>query len=201
MECSRSVSEMLELVRRCACAECICVKVTCMDGGPLVLASSEKLSILGLTVSSVDYGALAHLHLPNLKVLFVHCINEGGFSFTRAISEFIGRDSGRSLQVLKLVNLSVGSLDSLLLIQDLWRMPIVEIHVTIQSDRTTDELAQILFQKLGRWKEVDGRFRVCPRPDIGMWSIGWVSSKVFGRQCHELFPGDLFDIVDVGIPV
>ncbi len=196
------VSEMLEIVRRCPSAEWICTRVMTLNTEPLITTSSENLRILDLSFSWADYGTLTRLHLPNLKVLFVHYIYTAGFDTMREISKFISGDSGRSLQVVRVVNLGIGPADRLFGEQSTRKIPIVEILVKIPADDRDkyDEFEQVVSGYFERWKEMDNRFKKTLRHDGRSWSVGWVESKVFKWDLDPL-PASILDTIEIRLLV
>lgn len=127
-----SASRALDIIRICESAERIHIHATRgMDGlEPTITASSEKLSILELTISTDEAGdMLGHLHLPHLKVLSVRCLNTGGFELARVISKLVGDRSRHTLQVLALDNISFDALEDLVVVQGLSRIPIVQFRL------------------------------------------------------------------------
>lgn len=192
-----TIAETFEIVRQCPSAEWLGASVVPCDTNPTDMASSENLRILEFIFPS-DHRILEHLHLPNLQVLVVHCIFEGGFEIMHAISRFI-RDSGRSLQVLRVVSLGIKQADLLFYERGVRKIPILEIHVGIPLDKY-DEFEEIISEHLDRWKKMDSRFKKSLRPDNRAWTVGWVESKVLRWDVNSL-PADILDIIDVGLLV
>lgn len=192
------VEEMLDIVRRCCEVQWIRTVVKWMTGDPLSMASSEKLRILDITFHEVDHRTLAHLHVPNLKVLFVRCKDGGGYEVTEAISEFIVGNRRPSLQILRVVDVRVGPVDELVCNGGLRRIPIVEIHVEVPRYDTNDKFVSLLSESFDRWKECDNRFRKRLGDDKRSWSVGWVEAKVF-RQNQESLPVDILNEIDIGL--
>ncbi len=194
------VSGMLEIVRRCPSAEWICARVLTLTTEPLVTTSSKNLRILDLSFNSSDYGTLACLHLPNLKVLIVRCIYQGGSEIMHAISKFASGESGHPLQVLRVLNLGIGLVDGLICEQGIRQIPIMEIHVKIPHNDKDGEFERVVSGCFEQWKRIDIRFKRILRPSTRLWSVGWVESKVFRWDLNSL-PASILDTIETGLLV
>lgn len=199
-----SASRALDIIRICESAERIHIHATRgMDGlEPTITASSKKLSILELTISTDEAGdMLGHLHLPHLKVLSVRCLNTGGFELARVISKLVGDRSRHTLQVLALDNISFDALEDLVVVQGLSRIPIVQFRLLTRQSHgiTINECVKLLPERIKKWEvEIDSRMRVCALSDTGylVFAVGWVDSEWYEEHRWSL-PCDIFDNLDI----
>lgn len=166
------------------------------------MASSEKLSILELTILGHGAGAmLGYLHLPHLKVLSVRYFLPRGQEIARVASEFIGDRSRHALQVLILDNISLDALEDLVLAQGLSRIPIVEFRLLTPESHEIEinECVTVLPERLKKWEvEVDSRLRICAilNSDYLIFAVGWVDLRWY-EQHQQSIPCDILDSVHI----
>ncbi len=194
------VSKVLETVCRCPSAEWICARVLAPTTELLVMVSSENLHILDLGFDSADCRALACLHLPNLKVLFVRFISQGENETMHAISKFASGISGCPLQVLRILHLGIGSVEGLVREQGVRKIPIMEIHVQIPLGDRDGEFERVVSGYFEQWKKIDSRFKKSLRYSTRWWSVGWVESKAF-RWGPGSLPASIINMIDIELLV
>lgn len=166
------------------------------------MVTSESLKILELGLPPLDYGALAHLDLPNLKVLVVVCIPTGQPDLVQAVSEFVGSASRRSLVVLRMVRMNVYGLRNAARSKWLKTVPIMEIDIANLPRSQMNMYRPILFECFDEWVAVESRLRKSFRYHSRRipWSVGWVDSSTL-KQCQESLPSHIVDAIDVGLLV